>query len=345
MSLQDLPVELVDDICQNATTTDLLAISRTTTFLHGVAQRLLYRHISVSTTSQNLSVAVTLAKRPSVALLVRSFSISADARSTIFRSFYKVLASAISNMSELVSLDMFIDSSNSWILGGDNKPVYSRMVHFTCPFSLDSNVSKFLHSTPALLELEVDSIPIPHSSPMEPLPLTLLPLLNQFIGSPQAAKAVVPGRPLESIYLNAGELTVDDVSILAKASAPVVALEALTRQSPALLLASLARHLPSLVFLRLTATNTFSNAPDVVSVHTPFDSKLYSYIYVNQEFYENIADSLASFPNLAAFELSGMHWGSQRKSDDGSRRVWQSEPLILNREDDVFFDSGEFIAY
>lgn len=271
MSLQNLPVELVDGICQSVTTTELLALSRTAAFLHPAAQRLLYRHISVSTISQNLSVVVTLAKRPNVAALVRSFSISADARSSIFRSFYTLLANAISNMSELVSLNMFIDSSTSWVLAVDNKtPLYPGLIHFTCPFSLDSNVRKFLHATPALLELEVDSIPIPRSSPVAPLPLTLLPRLNQFIGSSQAAKAVVPGRPLESIYLNAGELTVDDVSSLAKASAPVVALEASTRQSPALFLASLARHLPSLVFLRMTTTYTFPNASDVVSMHSYF---------------------------------------------------------------------------
>jgi hypothetical protein len=44
-------------------------------------------------------------------------------------------------------------------------------------------------------------------------------------------------------------------------------------------------------------------------------------------FYENVAKALTALPDLTAFELSGMHWGSCKKSDDNKKRVWQSKPL------------------
>lgn len=31
--------------------------------------------------------------------------------------------------------------------------------------------------------------------------------------------------------------------------------------------------------------------------------------------------------DLKAFELSGMHWGSSKKSENGEKRIWQSMPL------------------
>lgn len=45
-----------------------------------------------------------------------------------------------------------------------------------------------------------------------------------------------------------------------------------------------------------------------------------------QSFYENVAQALAALPNLQAFELSGMHWGSLMEED--TERVWQSKPFV-----------------
>jgi hypothetical protein len=42
-----------------------------------------------------------------------------------------------------------------------------------------------------------------------------------------------------------------------------------------------------------------------------------------------------------------MHWGSQAKQNDGTKRVWQSAPLQtrINPEDDMLFGSEIFLAY
>lgn len=66
-----------------------------------------------------------------------------------------------------------------------------------------------------------------------------------------------------------------------------------------------------------------------------------------QEFYEQVANVLSSFTELNAFELSGMHWGSERKQDDDTKRVWQSKPLQGKTypEDDLLFGTEIFFAY
>ena len=40
-----------------------------------------------------------------------------------------------------------------------------------------------------------------------------------------------------------------------------------------------------------------------------------------------VAKALSTLPNLTAFELSGMQWGSSKREDEDGKRVWQSSPL------------------
>jgi hypothetical protein len=62
---------------------------------------------------------------------------------------------------------------------------------------------------------------------------------------------------------------------------------------------------------------------------------------------DQVANALAALPDLTAFELSGMHWGSSKRADGGSKRVWQSTPLgtTFNRSEDVTIDSDVFLQY
>jgi hypothetical protein len=66
-----------------------------------------------------------------------------------------------------------------------------------------------------------------------------------------------------------------------------------------------------------------------------------------QEFMDQVANALATLPDLTAFELSGMHWGSSKPGMDGSKRVWQSAPLVntSNRSEDMAHDSEIFLQY
>jgi len=234
-------------------------------------------------------------------------------------------------MSELTSLDIFADSSTSWLLIGTEKSAqYLHLRHFACSFPFDSYVASFLDKTPGLLELEIDSTLI-HPSSLPCLAMSAIPHLAQFVGSSEAAKAIVPGRPLESIHINSGDLNEEDVASLAKTTAHVIIFGATTQSLPAPLLDLLARHLPYIVYLRIMTTHGFAKAPDV-------------------EFYEEIANGLAALPDLTAFELSGMHWGSLKKGEDGDKRVWQSQPLSLDFEhyggnEGAPLDPDSFLAY
>lgn len=60
---------------------------------------------------------------------------------------------------------------------------------------------------------------------------------------------------------------------------------------------------------------------------------------------DQVANALATLPDLTAFELSGMQWGSSKRNDDDSKRVWQSAPLstaFTARPDDATIDAEEF---
>lgn len=48
-----------------------------------------------------------------------------------------------------------------------------------------------------------------------------------------------------------------------------------------------------------------------------------------QTFYEQVASTLTSMPQLLDFELSGMHWASSCQVNGASqKRIWQAVPMI-----------------
>ncbi|TFK56062.1 hypothetical protein OE88DRAFT_699757 [Heliocybe sulcata] len=334
MSLSTLPPELLDGVCQSLATQDLVALSRTSSTFYPVAQRLLYRHIHASSHARNLSVVVTLAKRLDLASCVQSFSLVVDdASPPVFPSFYRLLRKSLAAMQALKTLSLFIPPSMSWVLDSGAvraDPCYQRLEQFACSFPFDSDVTTFLGRTPALLELEVDSMPSLTPSPIPTLPSISIPHLAQFIGSSEQAAAVVPGRPVESVHLYGGDLTEDVMCSLSQSVAPVIALGANTTMSPISFLESVTRHLPSIAFLRVTAENIDSVLP-------------------NAEWYQQIANKLDRLPNLSAFELSGIHWGSL-KPQDQKQRVWQARPLsplgfAADREEDLdMMEPGDFMS-
>ncbi|KAF7352981.1 F-box domain-containing protein [Mycena venus] len=267
-------------------------------FSYPVAARLLYRELTVSSSPMHVppSIMLTLAKRPDLARHVRCFAVALDQSGTEFHSF---LAAALSAMTSLVSLDIFIDA-DSWVL--PNSLVYAQLQHFACSFPLDSRVAAFLHNAPGLESVQIDS-----AAPQSPsLFHASLPRLAEFTGCASAAAAVVPGRPVESIHINSGDLTEDLVPALAQSTALVTVLSITTSSAPLPLLEVLGQHLPHIMYLRITSTSNLPAPPTTI-------------------FYEQVAEALAFFPNLQSFELSGMYWSSSKQPDD--RRQW-SQPLL-----------------
>jgi len=130
------------------------------------------------------------------------------------------------------------------------------------------------------------------------------------MGSCQAVKVIVPGRPLESIHIHDGDLSEDEVACLAQSTGHIAVLGAITSALLVPFLKSLARYLPHLAYLRLMA-------PFHVSLKPSDDT-----------FYEQVATTLTSMPQLLDFELSGMHWGSSFQANEaGCKRIWQAAPI------------------
>ncbi|OSX59230.1 hypothetical protein POSPLADRAFT_1172465 [Postia placenta MAD-698-R-SB12] len=313
MSLTALPTELLDAICEplasNAST--LASLARACAATHGSAMRMLYRSVSVSTYAGNLPVVHTLAIRPELARHVRSFAIALDDSDAVLRPYYALLQAALQQMSQLESLELYVDSSASWVLLDLNDP--SRLEHFACAFPLDPNVTAFLSRTPALRSLQIAD-PAPSTVPA--LHSMHFPLLESYTG-PASLLPLLASRPLTTIHLS-GDLKIEDIPHSGSApeakTGDVQILSAITSTPPALLLETLARAYPGLVCLRLMTTFAFWQAPDMT-------------------LYSRIADTLASMSSLTVFELSGMHWESRPKSPGslpavgGERKEWISPPV------------------
>ena len=209
----------------------------------------------------------TLAQKPHLVCYVRTFSIRL---SSVLSPFDHFLRTALSNMSQLTSLDIFLDHAASWVMHTQDNSTYHRLEHFASSFHINHHLVHFLQKTNALLDLEVNSLPpttvIPSLGP------NALPKLSQFTGSSWAAQYVVPGRPVESIHLNSGDLTEDVLESLAKSTAHVLLLAAATtsHSESVGLIGTLTQSINHLVHLRIATTVNFSEPPDAVSTYTIF---------------------------------------------------------------------------
>ncbi|OCH94253.1 hypothetical protein OBBRIDRAFT_723077 [Obba rivulosa] len=306
MSLTALPTELLDAIFDPlaACNSTLTALARTCASLSPSATRLLYRDVSVSAYARNFSVVGTLAARPELAGLVRSFAVTVDdANEDSHADLYKQLQRALRNMPRLAHLELNVHPDASWVVdGGAGGIEYAQLEHFATSFQLDTHLSSFLGRAPSLLSLQL-STPA-HSVPH--IPHSCVPALASYTG-PACLLPLFAGRPLTALHLS-GELSPEDVSRFAaptgapwrEASAahhksPVRVLSALTSAAPAQMLEVLAAAFSDLVCLRLMTTSAFWDAPDM-------------------SFYSRIAETLSSLPSLSSFELSGMHWEHRPKS-------------------------------
>jgi hypothetical protein len=256
MSLPRLPIELFNIIFSHLCLSDLAALCRTHSLFKPIVQRILYRHLVLSSSHHNLSVVVTLSNNPPIARVVRTLSITINPSAHVLRPFYSALRDALSTMSELTSLHLSLDTNvnPSWVLTPRTHHVtYPRLHTFTSSFSFDAHVTGFLERTPALEKLELDTAPVSGTAPLPFLSHAAIPRLVHFMGPYQAIKVIVPGRPLESIHIHDGDLSEDEVACLAQSTGHIAVLGAITSALLVPFLKSLARHLPYLSYLRLMA--------------------------------------------------------------------------------------------
>nr|GAT53940.1 predicted protein [Mycena chlorophos] len=288
-----LPPELLSQVFCSLPIADLPAVARVTTTLYPIALRSLYRSLSIADASGHAILSV-LVQKPEVAAFVRKFSL-ADVVLCPHQ-----LKAALANMKALTSLDLFVDGIESWIL--PSGLVSPQLRHFGTSMPYDDRVAAFCAGAQHLETIHLASIEFSGS-----VDAHAFPRMSTFTGSAAAAIALVPGRPVESIFITSGDLSEDLVPFLAKSSANVAILSAQTNSIPLLVLHALGRHLSqNLAYLQLNSTRGFPAPPTTM-------------------FYEEVSDALALFPSLRSFELSGMYWPSQVHRDD--KRAWQSQPL------------------
>ncbi|KAJ8487467.1 hypothetical protein ONZ51_g4164 [Trametes cubensis] len=321
MALAALPTELLDAVLAPLTPHPqaLAAAALSCSALNPSATRLLYRHLSLSAYARNLSVVNLLALRPDLAGLVRTFSVHLDdAEPAVLPTW-------------ILSPPQGKKSQKSDILR-PVLPFYPRLEHLTCNFPLDAHLATFLGQVPSLISLQLASLLSNTDADVqsEPehvfVPSSHIPLLEAYTGPAHILPALA-SRPLRAVHLS-GDLTLDllpspgapladdDPSRLRQsgasphhiAQAPTSSdntgallqvMSAMTSAAPAQLLESLALAYPNLVCLRLMTTRALWDLPDLA-------------------FYSRIAATLSTLPHLAAFELSGIHWQSRRKSPSPS---------------------------
>lgn len=261
-----LPHELLDNIFSFLPPSDLLACSRTSSAFAHVAQRQLFRHISVGVTTKSALIVLLLAKNPRLARCVRTFQMRFNPHLPVFKSFHDALATALANMTGLTSLELHLGFCSSSVLRKatlNPDILYPRLRQFSCSLPLDATVVGFLSKAPNLDSLSLDHIPV--SVDLPPcIPSTVTPYLTQFAGPLHAALALVPGRSLVSVQLHDGDLTEDIVQALAGSSSSLLLLSASTSSPPLPILKSISNSMNKLMYLRLMSTRNFFDVPDRV---------------------------------------------------------------------------------
>jgi hypothetical protein len=323
------PPELLDSICSHLPTADLVAFANTNLVLNAVAQRTLYRNISITPASNNLSVLDSLAALPHAATHVRTFSVALHHEQP--RAFYTLLAKALGHMTELTSLTLFLDAEASWVLSSE--ACYPNLESFASSFPLDSSLADFLSRTPAVVELQVGSALSSNDQSEINLPPSSIPNLARFTGPHNTAQLVVPQRPVEALFLS--QVISDDSFFgqLSGSKSNITIFDAVVSLGLLPCVTAISRSMPELHHLRLMT---------VAPLDDHFDPSLY----------QQLSDALGSMSGLDSFEYSGMNWTCSNDSD--SKRVWQSSPPTPNSDflqppadnmDDIFEFSENMILF
>lgn len=240
MPFASLPYELVFHIAAYLSNLDLLSLATTNLFLAHIAQHLLYRDLHLSSYSHNLSLVITLAKKPHIAAHVRSFALHIEPSAILFRSFYDALRTALSNMSELTSLQLFLDPPRSSALRSVD--AFSDLLNVSAYLAHDHYLA-FCLAKPQL----------------------------DFEGFPRFGKHLGPrripaySRPAESSgRSNSGNILESVAAKLVKSTVPVILFEANIDSLSIPFLLSLSRAMPCLRYVRFTATSNNVQPPSNV---------------------------------------------------------------------------------
>ncbi|KAM6503043.1 hypothetical protein JOM56_003020 [Amanita muscaria] len=301
MPFSSLPHELVAHIIRYVSKHHLAVLATTNHLFAFLAQQLLYRDIYLNSSSHSPSLAliVTLAKKTSIAVHVRTFAIQINPSSVLFKSFYNAFRTALSNMTELTSLRLFVDSKFSSAPRPVNPSTFSNLLNVSTSLAFyNLNVALCLAETKTLFEVDFDSL----MDVRPDLPAGSLPRLRSFTGPVCVADAMVP-RPVEFIQLNTG--TILETVAVKLAKSPVTLFEASINLLSIPSLLFLSQMMPYLQNVRFTTSD---------SVEPP-----------SHQFCDDVAEVLTFFPALESFELWGIHFEQTQKTPKKHGHIWKAK--------------------
>ena len=259
--MPSFPPELLHSIFSLLPIPDLLSVALASYTLNAVANRSLYRSISLTPATHNLSALNTLATRPHIATHVRTFSITIHNQHP-----NSLLALALEQMTELTSLTLFLDADASPVLNSNAR--YLNLTSFASSFPLDSNLVDFLNRTPSILDLQVGAALPSNDQVQINLPQTSIPSLARFTGPYHTAKIIVPERPVEALFLSQ---VISDDSIfgqLSHSTSNITIFDAVVDLGLLPCVTAISKTMPSLHYLRLMTVAPLDESFDQVCPFT-----------------------------------------------------------------------------
>ncbi|KAH8830227.1 hypothetical protein DL96DRAFT_1592068 [Flagelloscypha sp. PMI_526] len=312
--LLQLPNEVLDTIAESnaISAKDLTALSRVNSCLLPVSRRILYRSTAIRLSPGPDAFLPAFLANSDIGSFVTSFSFTCPFDATEpFLPLYQQLAMALSGMPNIVVADLQLPPSSSWVLRGCRWPLLQA---FRSSFQLDNNVLGVLTHSSLLQSIEMTSNFLPgdcHKSLTK-----CCPSLNHFIGPPQVAALLVPGRPVERVHVLGTDLTPGLLDKLAASTRPIEVLEASVDYA----------HLPHVL------RQLRHNMSKLVHVRLPSRIPIERVSWAEED---EISALLEGFSRLRSVELCGLRW-----KYDSCRRRWilptfsPSSHELAAREDD-----------
>ncbi|KAG9101175.1 hypothetical protein FS749_009637 [Ceratobasidium sp. UAMH 11750] len=152
----------------------------------------------------------TLARSPELATHVRSYTISLKQADPV-GNLYRLLARALSHMTNLHSLSFEIPGDKSWVLQGCS----ANIRWFKTSLEFDDKLANWMATKPLVHDLILTRT---KTFPLQP---HQLPNLGIIFGTPQAVLPAVIGRPVRSVCFGLNGLVTLDLCNLAKTTVSV----------------------------------------------------------------------------------------------------------------------------
>ncbi|KAI5121188.1 hypothetical protein M0805_005989 [Coniferiporia weirii] len=289
--LQNIPVEIFYHILENVPRNSLTSVARANTSFNEVSEKLIYRHLELTTIPQALQCFQSLQKKPPAAQSVREFVVMINGAKNHVADLGPRLSFALRSLPQLTELHLAIEGPYLPALNGCTFP---RLTTFSSIADLNPDwtpLADFLSRHPSITSLCLGGDapgPNPCTVPKFELPPGSLPALTSYMGSRRLVSGLIPTRPVKRVTLAWHAPNVElEVSCvvppLALSSVPIQSFSVATPGWSSDLARALAVYLPAVQSLRLhNVSADYHNEADI---------------------FTTLVDVLPSFTQLTRLEL------------------------------------------